>query len=511
MKFIKILLIIFTISSINPAYTQNLATINQHIDALSAEIKIDMKNKHRLYQIDNELSELKQFLQNCIASEGQKIQQYQTEISPLIKINQLPYGLAEKNKRLKLLHQQQDIQSLCQYIDLKIDFYKSQILKFNKIMHQESFISKNESIFAAFHQLTQSFFFRLPFGFIIKFYIHNTISILSIKAIISGFFLVGFFKILGRYNFQYLRFLQGLSVKQYLKATIIYAIFAPVQFLALKIIFFHYGEDLLMIFRLKLMGGMILVFVVYVYIYYKPTSWLKDCLSLIFYMAVWISLIHYCLEVIYLKLNNGSEIEIFSKKVIILLLLQPLIFSISEWMFIKILQIKACYRKYLRLWYLFALFNFIMGITYYINIGININFLMLIDCIFFAWTIIIINVKKIVFEQINDAHNSFNQTIEKVFINRKAIALFHLKLILIMFYCGFLFILLFSMFSITFWSLAENLVHSINALFFNYYHYGNIAINLIGILRAVLLLLLLNLINYAISHYYANSLFIDKS
>ena len=130
------------------------------------------------------------------------------------------------------------------------------------------------------------------------------------------------------------------------------------------------------------MGGMILVFVVYVYIYYKPTSWLKDCLSLIFYMAVWISLIHYCLEVIYLKLNNGSEIEIFSKKVIILLLLQPLIFSISEWMFIKILQIKACYRKYLRLWYLFALFNFIMGITYYINIGININFLMLIDCIF---------------------------------------------------------------------------------------------------------------------------------
>jgi len=44
-------------SSLNQAHTQDLATINQHIDDLSTEIKIDKKNRHRLYQIDKEVGQ----------------------------------------------------------------------------------------------------------------------------------------------------------------------------------------------------------------------------------------------------------------------------------------------------------------------------------------------------------------------------------------------------------------------------------------------------------------------
>lgn len=499
---------------LNLSHADDISKISKYVDSLGAEIQVEGNNKYKypLFQIRDALNTQKEILNRCIAKEKEYVATYQTQLNNLIDVSDINYIIAEKNKRLKLLRQHQDTQKYCLFINSKIESYNSKITKLIQKNHGKSLFKKNESIFVVIQELSQSFFTQLPFGFIKKYFIEQTISGRSLFVEVFVLLLIIFCKLLGRYQLKDFRFLRELSVKRYIYVVTIYVLFAPVQYLALKLVFFDFfGEELIHIFKMPITNVISMVFISYLYFFYKSRSCIKDCLSLLLYALLWLLLIHNCCEIIYLKLNNYAETSILSRKMMMLVFFQPMIFIHIRWMYIKILSIDVIYYKYLYLVYIFCVFIFILGSTLYINLAINLDFLLIINSVFITWVLALIRIKKIIIDVLNNQKNQFQKILTKIFMHRKKIALLQLKSLLLILYNGALFFLTISVIGNNFWYALATPMHIVLSTITTKYQFVTLSISFLDIIQGFIILLFLNLINFAISNYYANNLFKDRT
>lgn len=506
----KIFLTFFSLLAFQNCLGNDLDSMTQVINALGQKIDKNKDNSKVLFQIDKSLKAYSYSLKNCIDNESNEIERFSKQADSLQRFSGIKFGIDEKNHFLKLLQEHQDTQIFCQYLSFKIDYYQDKIRDYKQInLKGNYFLKENNYLYLLKTKL--SWEIKSSADYFIKNYLQSSNLKLSLKWIIIIFFTLWFLKYLPLLKTPKLDYLKKISLSNYLISVCLWYALAPVQFLVLKTVFSHQNLFLLNFLNREILQVLIFTVIFYFYQFCQNHVKKKDMLLICLQILLFFLANYLCFEFNYLELNNYPEIDLLNIKYMILFSLQPLLFLVIYWSFSKLLGFSIIRHMLILLLILVACIIFIFGLSGYLNFAINTDLTIIIITLFILWIFIFNRMKNTCLMALAQPNKTLNFYLEYFFKNFKKSAVSNMKLIVVYFFVGAITYSLIAIISLSFWFTPELLSKKIFSLFFVKQEIGFFNFQLIQILQSILIILCLNLINYAVSSLIVHHLVFEKS
>jgi small-conductance mechanosensitive channel len=488
-------------------WADDLENMNQSIDSLA--LRAETRDVRLIFQANSKLEEYLPVLKKCINDENLSIKQFSDELKALQKINNLELGLAEKKIRLKLLHLHQDKKIFCEFLSLKIHTLQKKFSEINNKIYENDLIKRQSNILESMAQPKQLLVKNVTFKFIFP-YLKKSNAASSLIQMVLIFIMLAFLKSLSLTKNKQMQIFKKISLSQYFKVICILIVLSPFQIILLKTVYSHHDELLLYTFNRPIIKVMFLALVSYFYFFYKNFSLQKDVPLIFVHLIFLLLLIRSSFELNYFELNDFSSQEVLFKKNMILIFLQPVIYSVGYWTLIRILEV----HKYFRFmpWLFLFIVNviFLVGLIGYIDWAVNIDYMLIINLIFIVYIFVLSFLKSKALEVLNNPQTQEYQFLEKIFLERQKLACFNMKILIYLLYTVCLIYLSLAMIILSFWFMPQVDINSFMDFFYSVHQINNVNFTIKDVMQSMAVMCLLNLANYAISNYLAIKAFQEK-
>lgn len=491
MKFIQLLSFFFVLCLSPQVLGEDLTAINQSIDGIEKELKTKKLSKSYLLNANQKIPQKRSILNACVDEQLKNIHQTHLEWNSLKFIQKFKTGLTKREDISNLLDSYQDQKYFCQYMLLKLDNLKATVYLLSKKLYVENLLFKMPAIWditvpdISFHfSFTGDYYKNLFFN------IYSQIAFLGLLVVM---FLKGF----GQYFFKSRQFFQCISIVRYLKLLPLFLFTSPIMYMYLNN-FFSYDE-IYLIYILGRPGFVIYVlfFIGYVYWHYDLKNFNQDAWLLVLQFCCLNSLMYVVKSIYDEQLHFGSESMVLFYQYVGLILLFVLGYLIDFWMFIRILNMTAAKNKFLTFTFLIPIVNLLIGSLGYLNLAIYVQFILIINVIIVSYLLIIFRLKNI--------SSSFlrNMPLDKIFSHYKNIALIHLNLLINYIFFAGVIVFLLLLFVGTFSLFSQGFFMKLFEWIFVYPVIKAYNLHVMGFAWSFFVLLVLDLLNFAISKYWS--------
>ncbi len=468
-------------------------------------IEKSQNSSRQLLQIDQQLQGYSVPLNQCILNSQSELSNLQHQIHLLKDIQSIHFlkNISEKNEYLYQLNRNN--LSICHYLKFKIKGMRYQIQQHYNSIYFASFTKKYMNVWMIFKNISFQQLHGLPHGYVLHEVMIQSRLFTNLAILIFSLCLLFVLK-LYRHS-RYLRWLpkSEFSLKHYMHIVLVYILISPVLFLLLKTSFAHHDEILMKIFKHS--SSLIVLFInfMYLYIFYNRRSWKLDLVIAVpsLFLEMW--LIIFTMGLYYYNLHNISELQSLYIKYCMLVDLQLLLLCQFYWLMVRALEIKNI-KCYLMAYLAVILLICIPGFYGYVDMAINVELTLILTMILMVWMILLTHFRKIIICMLSEPSDRIQKKLMNLLDTDYERVILHLIIL-----ANFIYFILLSQFIIiclvaNLWFYSKGIVFQWYDLVYHKQTFGNFSFVLINYFYGIAAFLLLNILNYFASNYFAKKI-----
>jgi small-conductance mechanosensitive channel len=484
-------------------------TLSKDIDAMNDKVLLSQASPRALYQIRVNLRNYRNEINQCIAEYQDRYDFIQEKLKSISSWQNNAYLEKKYQFELTRLKEIEGNLNICKFAKFNAERLHNMIFKYTEINFIKSFDTKYDSFLKIVKEVNVSTFVYLPRGYVLKMLIQHSNFKRNMSIFMGILFLFLFIKIYQMKVQPKNIFFPGFELKHFFQMLLIFLFISPVQYLSYKTSYIHYNELLLDIYKKP--SSIMLSVIVFLYLLknYDRAYFKKDIMLIIPSVFIVGLLLSCCFAINYFDLNNISYIQTMFFKYSVLILQYCILFLMYYWLFVRILQLKIFYGLFFKAYVLIATALLIVGLHGYVDMAVSVNF----SILFFESMCVFVSLftlaKLSLVDEIMKPSPKLENLMVKLYGTERERVILNLKLLINFVYISVIAeVALLAVISSVFF-FYSHIIYDIYLWIYSQKSIGAYNFVIINYIYAVLLFLVLNIINYAISTYLAKKFFED--